>query len=145
MKGAIQPDHIPKNKYVLKIVGMPTITWTSVGSLEEELEKVLLPDRTCASGGNTKPTEFDVKHPTHHAAERIAMENWFTEGQDPVQPSYKKVGTLTKQSISGMAIAAYLLQGLFVWKRVTSDLEMENEGELDEIVWSMSVDQIFPR
>ena len=145
MKGAIQPDHIPKNKYILKVVGLPTITFTFVGALEEELEKVTLPDRTNASGGNTKPTEFNVRHPTHHIAERIAMENWFVEGQDPVSPTYKKVGTLTKQSLSGMAIASYLLQGLFVWKRNTQDLEMENEGELDELEWAMSVDQIFPR
>jgi len=145
VKGAIQPDHIPKNKYKLKVVGLPEITFTFVGSLEEELEKVDMPDRTAASGGNTKSTEFNVRHPTHHIAERIAMENWFTEGQDPVSPTYKKVGTLTKISISGTAIASYTLQNLFVWKRVTSDLEMENEGELDEIEWSMSVDQIFPR
>jgi hypothetical protein len=145
MKGAIQPDHIPKNKYSLKVVGLPPITFTFVGSLEEELEKVDMPDRTAASGGNTKSTEFNVRHPTHHVAERIAMENWFHEGQDPVSPNYKKVGTLTKQSISGMAIASYVLQGLFVWKRVTPDLEMSNEGELDELEWSMSVDTIIPR
>jgi len=145
VKGAIAPDHIPRNKYKLKVVGLPEITFTFVGSLEEELEKVDMPDRTAASGGNTKSTEFNVRHPTHHFIERIAMENWFSEGQDPVFPTYKKVGTLLKRSISGFGIATYLLQGLWVWKRVTSDLEMENEGELDELEWSMSVDQIFPR
>ena len=145
MKGAIQADHIPKNKYKLKVVGLPEITFTYVGSLEEELENVDLPDRTSASGGNTKYTEFNVRHPTHHVAERIAMENWFTEGQDPVSPNYKKVGTLTKQSLSSMASASYLLQGLYVCKRVTPDLEMANEGELDELEWTMRCDQIFPR
>jgi len=145
VKGAIQADHIPKNKYRLKVVGLPDITFTFVGSLEEELETVDLPDRTAASGGNTKYTEFNVRMPTHHVAERIAMENWFVEGQDPVSPNYKKVGTLTKQSLSSMAQANYLMQGLFVKKRMTPDLEMSNEGELDELEWTMCCDVIIPR
>lgn len=145
MKGAIQPDHIPKNKYKLKVVGLPEITFTFVSGLEEELETADMPDRTSASGGNTKYTEFTVRMPTHHAAERIAMENWFTESQDPVDPGYKKVGTLFKSSISGTASVSYLLHGLYVKKRATQDLEMSNEGELDEIEWTMSCDQIFPR
>lgn len=145
MKGTIAPDHIPRNKYKLLVQGLPPITWTSVGSLEEELETVDIPDRTAASGGNTKPVEFNVKHPTHHPAERIAMENWFVEGQDPVSPQYKKIGTLIKTSISGLQSVTYILQGLFVCKRVTSELEMANEGELDELEWTMKCDQIFPR
>lgn len=145
MKGVIAPDHIPKNKYQLLVSGLPPITFTAVGGLEEELETVDLPDRTRASGGNTKPVEFTVRMPTHHVTERIAMENWYAECQDPVLPTYKKVGTLVKQSISSLATVAYILQGLFVSKRATQDLEMENEGELDEIEWTMSADQIFTR
>lgn len=145
MKGVLAPDHIPRNKYQLLIAGMPPITFTFVSGLEEELEAVDLPDRTKASGGNTKPIEFTARMPTHHVTERIAMENWFAQCQDPVLPSYKKIGTLVKQSISSLASVSYVLQGLFLTKRGTQDQEMENEGELDEIEWTMSADRIFPR
>jgi len=145
VKGVLAPDHIPKNKYQLLIRGLPPITFTAVAGLEEELEAVDLPDRTKASGGNTKPIEFTARMPTHHVTERIAMETWFRECQDPVLPSYKKIGTLVKQSISSLATVSYMLHGLFLTKRGTQDLEMENEGELDEIEWTLSADQIIPR
>lgn len=145
MKGVLAPDHIPKNKYQLMIRGLPPITFTAISGLEEELETVDLPDRTAASGGHTKYIEFTARMPTHHAAERQALENWFVECQDPVPQSYKKTATLLKQSISSLAQASYLMQGLFVCKRVTQDLEMENEGELDEIEWTFKCDVITPR
>ena len=145
MKGSIQPDHIPKNKYVLTIIGLPPITFTKVSGLEEELETVDLPDRTVASGGNTKAVEFTVSMPTHHTPERIAMENWNLQCRDPVAPNYKKIGTLVKQSLTGINMVSYTLQGLFVKKRSTPDVEMSNEGELDELEWTMSADQIFAR
>jgi len=75
MKGVIHPDHIPRNKYQLLVDGMPDFTFLNVGNLEEELETVDLPDRTTASGGNTKPIEFTASIPTHHSEERIAMES----------------------------------------------------------------------
>lgn len=145
MKGVLAPDHIPKNKYQLLVRGLPPITFTAVSGLEEELETVDLPDRTAASGGNTKPIEFTARMPTHHATERVAMEAWFSECQDPVALSYKKIGTLVKLSISSLASVSYMLHGLFVCKRSTQDLEMENEGELDEIEWTFKADQITPR
>jgi hypothetical protein len=145
VKGVLAPDHIPRNKYQLRVRGLPPITFTFVGGLEEELETVDLPDRTTASGGNTKPVTFTVRMPTHHVTERVAMENWFTECQDPVPRSYKKVGTLIKQSISSLASVTYMLHGLYISKRTTQDQEMENEGELDEIEWEMKADRLIPR
>lgn len=145
MKGVIQPDHIPKNKYRLIVAGLPRITFIKVGALEEELEKVDLPDKTAASGGNTKNGEYTATIPTHHRLEREAIENWYQESQDPVSPTYKKTGTLVKESISGLQRASYMLQGSFPFKRNTEDVEMENEGELDTIEWSFSYDKILPR
>ena len=145
MKGVLAPDHIPKNKYTLRVLGLPPITFTAVGGLEEELETVDLPDRTRASGGNTKPIEFTVRVPTHHVVERIAMENWYQEGKDPVLPTYKKVGTLTKRSLSNIAFVSYIITGLFISDRKTQDLEMENEGELDEIEYTLSGDNVGTR
>lgn len=145
MKGTIRSDHIPKNKYSLRVRGMPSIVFTDIGSLEEELEKVDIPDRTAASGGQTKTIEFDGTVPTHHTEEIQALESWFVEGQDPVARTYKKTGVLVKQSISGMTTVSYTLLGLFVWKRNTEDLAMENEGEMDTTTWSFSCDKIEPR
>ena len=145
MKGSIQPDHIPKNKYQLIIMGLPPITFTKVSGLEEELETVDLPDRTTASGGNTKAVEFTASMPTHHTSERIALENWYVQCRDPVSPAYKHVGSLVKQSLTGINLVTYVLQGLYPCKRSTPDVEMSNEGELDEIEWTFKADQIFAR
>jgi len=144
MKGAISPDHIPVNKYRLVVAGLPPITAVEIGGLEDELETVDLPDRTRATGGNRKTVEFTLSIPAHHTIERLAMEAWFQEGQDPVLPSYKKAATLILISLSGQGFASYTLPGLFVQKRVTPDLEMANEGDMATIEYSMSADDVIP-
>lgn len=145
MKGDIRPDHIPMNKFKLIVQGLPLITFTEVAGLEEELETVDLPDRTAASGGQTKPVEFTAKMPTHHTEQRIAMESWYEEGKDPVSPTYKKIGTLVKMSLSGAQTVSYIMNGLFVCKRNTPDLDMSNEGEMDQIEWTLKADSLIPR
>jgi len=144
MKGAIQADHIPVNKYVLLVLGLPTLTPTEIGGLEDELQTTELPDRTRASGGNRGPSEFTIMLPMHHTVEQAAMEVWFRESQDPVSPTYKKVATLIHQSISGNASRTYSIVNAFPTKRVLPDLEMENEGELAAVEWTISVDDIVP-
>lgn len=145
MKGSIQPDHIPKNKFVLSILSMPPITFVKVSGLEEELETVDLPDRTTASGGNKKALEFTASMPTHHTAERIALENWYAQCSDPVDPQYKKVGTLTKISLTGINVVSYVLPGMYPCKFSSPDVEMTNEGEEDEIEWTFKADQRIAR
>jgi len=144
MKGAIQADHIPINKYELLIVGLPPLTPTEISGLEDELQTTDLPDRTTASGGNRGPNEFTIMLPMHHLTEQGAMEAWFIESQDPVQPSYKKVGTLIHKSISGATLRTYSLVGAYPSKRVLPDLEMENEGELALVEWTIKVDDMEP-
>lgn len=144
MKGSIQSDHMPTNKYLLQIVGLLPITATEISGIEDELETTELPDRTMASGGNRKASEFTMKVPLHHAAEQAAMEIWFRESQDPVLPTYKKPCTLTHQSISGNASRNFSLVGVFPKKRKLPDLEMKNEGELAVVEWTMSADDILP-
>ena len=58
LKGLIDPDHIPVNKYELNIVGMPTIVFTSVSGLETEVAAIDLPDRTKATGGQPTAAEL---------------------------------------------------------------------------------------
>ena len=144
MKGAIQGDHIPLNKYQLIVLGMPELIFTEISGLEEELETVDLPDRTVASGGQTKTLEFTATLPAHHLIMQAAMELWFVEGRDPVASTYKKTATLILKSISGSTFRTYSLIGLFVCKRATPDLEMANEGEMATIEWTFKADQMLP-
>jgi hypothetical protein len=144
LKGKIAADHIPMNKYKLLVIGLPGLTPTYISGLEEELDTVTLPDRTKASGGNTKPGEFTMRLPLHHLIEQAAMEAWFKESQDPVSPTYKKPATVIYESISGNIAKTYTLVGVFPQKRKTHDAEMSNEGEQSEVEWTMSFDDILP-
>jgi len=144
VKGEILADHMPVNKYTLQVVGLIPITAVELSGIEDELETTELPDRTVASGGNRKATEFTMMVPAHHTAEQAALELWFRESQDPVSPTYKKPCTLTLESISGNATRGYTLSGVFPKGRNTPDLEKANEGEMASIEWVMSVDDIIP-
>lgn len=145
IKGKIKPDHIPVNKYMLILETLPLImTLTNIGAIEEDLDRVDLPDRTRASGGNTKAIETTIKQPMHHSAEVAQMEGWFEECQDPVSINYKKVGSLLGISLSGETIRSYALDGVFLTKRALPEWSMENEGDMAEIEWGLSIDDIMP-
>jgi len=144
MKGVIQENHVAVNKYNLIVVGMPPLTPVKVSGLDEVLETVELPDRTRASGGNTKATEFTMEIPSHHAIEVQAMETWFQQGKDPVQPGYKKAAVLIMKRIGAGVPRQFQLIGVFTSGRKNSDLEMKNEGDMAVDTWKMSVDDIKP-
>jgi len=144
LKGRLQADHIPVNKFTLFVAGMPPIEFTKVSGIEEELQSVSLPDRTVASGGNTAPVEFTAETMMHHLLEQVALELWFKEGQDPVSPTYKKVGTLIHKSLTGNTLRTFTVVGVFISKRKLPDLEMANEGEPAVVEWTFKADQILP-
>ena len=144
MKGVIDPDHMPINNFQLSFLGIVDLTPTEVGGLEDELQTTDLPDRTRASGGNRGPSELTIMLPMHHTVEQAAMEVWYRESQDPVLPTHKKVGTLRHSSISGQNNRSFTLNGAFPTKRVLPDLELENEGEMAGVEWTISVDDIIP-
>ena len=144
MKGVIKADHIPANKYQLIVLGLPPLTPTEVSGLEDELQVVELPDRTQATGGNRTASEMTIMIPQHHTVERAAMELWFREAQEPVAPSYKKAATLIQQSNTGNIVANYSLVGVFISKRVLPDLEMQGDGEMAAIEYTLKVDDIIP-
>jgi hypothetical protein len=144
MKGKIKPDHMPLNKFELLVLGLPPLTFVTVSGIEDELQVVDLPDRTKASGGNRNPTEFTGSIPMHHTIEQAAMETWFAESQDPVSPTYKKVGTLIHKSSSGNTLRTFSLTGLFPSKRGLPDLDMANEGEQANVEWTFQADNVLP-
>jgi len=145
MKGVLQKDHIPVNKYQMLIVGLPPLTFTEISGIEQELETVDLPDRTVASGGNKGTVEFTAMQPAHHLAEVAAIETWFNaESTDPVSGSYKKDGTVILQSISGNVVKTHSILGMFPSKKALPDLEMANEGEMAAIEWTFKADEVLP-
>lgn len=146
MKGAILPDHMPVNKYQLIVIGIlaTQLTPVEISGMEDELQTVDLPDRTKASGGYRGPSEIEVTLPMHHTQEQLAMEAWYAECQDPVSPGYKKAATLVHQTISGTGSRSFSMVGVFPTKRALPDLDMTNEGEQANVVWTLSVDDIVP-
>lgn len=142
MKGAIKPGHMPANKFQFLVLGLPPITFTQVSGIEDELEVVDLPDRTKASGGNRKAIEFTATVPMHHLAEQAALELWFSQSQDPVDPGYKKIATLIFLSIDGSVFRTFSLTGVFPSKRSTSELDMSNEGEMTTTEWTFQADDV---
>lgn len=144
MKGSILPNHIGKNKYKLLVLGLPPLTVVSHTNIEEELDTVELPDRTVASGGETKPTEFDIVLPEHHTVEQAAMEQWFVESQSPVLPTYKKTATLIKFGLAGNVGSTKQLVGVFPKKRSIDEGEMANEGEQANVTWTLNIDKVIP-
>jgi hypothetical protein len=144
MKGTIHPNHIPKNKGRLLVPGQPSFVFTTLGDIVEEVEAVDLPDRTIASGGQKKAGEFTATIPSHHTVEVAAIERWFVAGQDPVQPDYKKVGTLVQQPIGPGLPKTYSLIGLWVSRRQIPGSEMANEGEMQELEITFKFDDVQP-
>jgi hypothetical protein len=144
IKGVVLPDHVQVNKYQLSVVGLPPILFTAISGIEEELDSVELPDRTPQTGGRVKPVEFDATQPMHHNIERAAMETWFRECHDPVSPTHKKVATLSLFSQTLLNQPAWLLNGLWIMKRALPDLDLENDGEMAAIVWTMKASELVP-
>ena len=141
-KFVILPDPIQVSNYSLRVVGLPELTPTSVGALELELDESELPDRTQVSGGRTKPGEFEMKIPLHHAVEIVAMKSWFKEGQDPQTTTYKKVGSLLLESGTRLNKYPVTIIGLWCKKKSIPDLEMNNDGEMAEATFTMKYDDL---
>jgi len=144
IKGVIFPDHVQMNKYTLQVAGLSPMLFTAVSGIEEELDATDLPDRTPQSGGRVKPIEFELTQPVHHNLERAAMELWYRECHDPILPTHKKVGTLIMFSQSLLNQPSWSILGMFPFKRALPDLDLDNDGEMAAIVWSMKASEIIP-
>ena len=140
LKGRIDPDHIPLNKYKLLVLGIGEITATNVSGLETEVAAIDLPDRTKASGGQISATEFTVTVPMHHSAEIALMDLWFNEGQDPIAVTYKKPGTLQHLSGTGDIQRIYALTGMWVQKSKLPDLAYDDDGWMAEVEYTLCAD-----
>jgi hypothetical protein len=145
MKGVIQPDHIPVNRYQLIIAGLPVqLRPTEISGMEDEMATTDLPDRTRATSGERNALEFTMMIPAHHTAEVLACEAWYREGMSPVSPSYKKSGMIIMQSLTGANARVRTLIGAFISKRTDPDLEMASDGEMASLEYTVSVDDCLP-
>lgn len=156
LKGSIIQDHIQRNNFQLKVQQIPIgFNIISVGSLEQELSAVTLPDRRAATGGVTEPLQVDVVTPMHHVPEQAAWEIWFALSKRPqiTVASYKFNATLlcwasTQNEFQVLAGEsprfAYELTGVFPVKRASTEFDMTNEGEDARVTWTISIDQIIP-
>lgn len=144
LKGVIQADHVALNSYELTVLGLPKMTFTSVKGIEEKLDVVKLPDRTSASGGRTQPITFTVTLPMHHAVEQAAMELWFLQSKDPVQPGYKRPATFLAKRISENVARSFTLTDVFPSNRKVPDFEMDNDGEMADIEWTLECSSMLP-
>lgn len=141
IKGVILPDYLPQNKATLIVpdLGVP-ITVLQISGLEDELDTAELPDRTNGSGGRKKQVEFDVTIPAHHAVEVAAMEAWFKLGQDPVQIIHKKICSIELESQSKLQRGTIALAGAFISKRALPDFDLDNDGEMTTITYTIKAD-----
>ena len=145
MKGAIQANHIPKNKARFTVAGITTqFTFTTISEINNETETVELPDRTVASGGQDKSVEFTATLPMHHDAEIGAMRAWRSQARDPVHPAYKKSGTLIMERIGGGLPRMFLLKGCFPNIDGIPGYEMANEGEMQVMTYTFKADECIP-
>lgn len=143
LKGLIDPDHIPVNKYELNVVGLPPIVTTSVSGLETEVAAIELPDRSKATGGQSSSAELTVRVPMHHSNQILAMDTWHDEAQDPVTITYKKAATLVHQSGSGAVQKQYSLLGVWCSKRKLPDLAFDDDGAMAEVEYTLHVDSVI--
>ena len=79
----------------------------------------------------------------HHAVQVAAMNVWYIEGQDPISPGYKKTGTMVYYS--GMLLRQFTITiiGLFVSKEGTPDTEMNDDGEMAVMKYTLKWDDWF--
>jgi hypothetical protein len=144
IKNVLKVNRVQVNKFQLTIApGVGSPLFTTISGLEEELDTVDLPDRTSRSGGREKQLEFEVQQPMHHDLEVLAMEAWYRMCKMSL-PLYLKLGTLVLFDEWGIPRRRYTLPNLWISKRSHSELDLDNDGEMSTITWTLKADQIIP-
>ena len=143
LKGKIQEDHIPLNKFELLVTGLPTLTLITTDDIEEALNVIEMPDGTKRSGGQTDAPEFTGQIPMHHDVQVLALELWYKQGQDPIQEGYLKAGSLVFYRGSGTP-RPFELINLWVSGRTIPGGDMDNDGEPAMLTFTFQADNVTP-
>jgi hypothetical protein len=143
LKGKIQDNHIPLNKFELLIAGLPQITLITTDDIEEQLNVIEMPDRTRRSGGQTSSVEFTGTIPMHHDVQVAALEAWYKQGQDPVQEGYLKAGSMVFYRNDGTP-RPFELINIWVSGRTIPGGDMANDGEPAMLTFRFEADEVTP-
>lgn len=144
IKGIFLPNRIPVNKFSLNIQpGIGTPVFVSVGEFSPELDSVDLPDRTARSGGRVKPIEFDVVQPMHHDIEVKLMELWYNLCKNTL-PGYLKLGIFILFDEYGIPHRKTTLPNLWISGKKSSGGDIDNDGDMATITWTMKADDALP-
>lgn len=155
LNGTYPTGHMPKNRYELIIKGVPPypgrLVPTAVRGLERETESVTLPDRSQASGGQTKGGTMTIMIPLHDHAAQAYMHIWAKQGEAPVDPSYKKSITVIYKGIHFGSLAGgetnfrtLTVIGAWAKKPKWDDLEEKDEGNPVDVEWTILYDEVDP-
>jgi hypothetical protein len=144
IKRVLQANRVQVNKYAMKVPGLQDMVLTSIGSLESELDDNEMPDRTRVTGGRQKAVEFDIGVPAHHKLAILQMESWLTECTEPVTPTHKKTATILffHEQLFDIPGLKYFLEGMKVMKRATPEGELDNDGEMAIVTYTMTADEV---
>lgn len=144
IKGVLEGNRVQVNKFVLTIVPfeIPSPVFTRISGLEMELDTVDLPDRTTRSGGREKQLEFEVDQPMHHSVEVFFMEAWWMACANTL-PGYLKLGALRILNEYIGTSKQFTLFNLWLSKRSQSDLDLDNDGDMAIITWTMKADSFI--
>lgn len=144
VQGTIQKDIITGNNYVFMADGIALVI-TNIGSIEETVTKVELPDGSVASGGQTEPVEFTISVPMHHDLEYTYMELWYKASKGPlIPPSAYKTTSIVMKSASQAKQRSMTVLGSFVSGRSSPELDMEGGGsEFLQVEYTISADNII--
>ena len=142
LKNVIAADELGVNKFKFLVNGIIPIFFLEVKGLETEVESATLPDQTTVSGGRKKISTFTGKVPAHHLVEVRALEEWQKQSVDPVDPGYKKSGTLIFQSKTGLKLKAWNIKGCWCSKEKLPDADLKDEGNEAEVEFTFMADDI---
>lgn len=144
LKGKIQENPYPVNKFRLLVTGLPEVTLVTSDEIEETLTIVTMPDRTKRSGGQTDPIEFSGTIPAHHEVERLALDQWYNQAKDPVTPGYRKAGSIVFERADGARILPFEFTNLWISGRTVPAGDMANDGDPALITYKFQADEITP-
>lgn len=143
VQGKIQKDIMTGQKYVFMVDGVEFVI-TDVGSIEETLQTVDLPDGSVASGGRVDPVEFPISIPLHHDVEYAFMELWFKGCQEPIAPNAYKNCSIVIKSNTGAKQRSMTVLGAFISGRSSPELEMEGgAGEMLKVEYTIKADKVM--
>jgi len=141
-KGTILADHMPKNKSILMIDGLPPLTCVSITMPEVSTDVTTRPDQTVQSGGTRAPVEITFSIPEHHALEVFAMDQWIRDCLDPIAVTAKKNGRVIKPSGTSLNARIWAILGAVAVSFKPDDGEMENEGEMSVVAYKLMCDDL---